>query len=405
MLRPSSGSDSRSHEPPPDEPVDAVGHRAARDERLLQQCLRAQLERLARAAQGRQHVPLPRLQVAAAERVAARAVEVAREPVDAREHLERREVEIGPLRDPRFDDPIDFVRLVRHVPIIAAARPRGRLADLTGGSHQRGRRGPPWCNGSTTAFGAVRSRFESWRRSMSENQRRSDTAARRDHPRRRPGHADEVHAPQGAAPDRRPPAASGTCSTRPARSARRASSSSSCATSATWSRTPSSTSPPRSWSSIRTRSRAPVARSRWPSAHVPDFAGDVLVLSGDVPLLDDDTLARLDPHPPRERRGGDRAERGASTTRPATAASSATRPAACSGSSSRRMRPTTRHPSPRSTPGCTSSRRRRCARTSRLVGTANAQGERISPTSSPCCATRGSRWASRRRRMPQPRWA
>src|SRR3954453_19609442 len=25
--------------------------------------------------------------------------------------------------------------------------------------------GPPWCNGSTTAFGAVRSRFESWRRS------------------------------------------------------------------------------------------------------------------------------------------------------------------------------------------------------------------------------------------------
>ncbi|HEY5860135.1 MAG TPA: NTP transferase domain-containing protein, partial [Actinomycetota bacterium] len=28
-------------------------------------------------------------------------------------------------------------------------------------------------------------------------------------------------------------------------------------------------------------------------AHVPDFAGDVLVLSGDVPLLDDETLARL----------------------------------------------------------------------------------------------------------------
>src|SRR6187402_463695 len=28
---------------------------------------------------------------------------------------------------------------------------------------------PPWCNGSTTAFGAVRSRFESWRRSMTEN--------------------------------------------------------------------------------------------------------------------------------------------------------------------------------------------------------------------------------------------
>ena len=30
-------------------------------------------------------------------------------------------------------------------------------------------------------------------------------------------------------------------------------------------------------------------------AQVPDFAGDVLVLSGDVPLLDDDTLVA--PHP------------------------------------------------------------------------------------------------------------
>src|SRR4029453_3311040 len=28
--------------------------------------------------------------------------------------------------------------------------------------------GPPWCNGSTTAFGAVRSRFESWWRSMDQ---------------------------------------------------------------------------------------------------------------------------------------------------------------------------------------------------------------------------------------------
>ena len=29
-------------------------------------------------------------------------------------------------------------------------------------------RHPPWCNGSTTAFGAVRSRFESWRRSVTD---------------------------------------------------------------------------------------------------------------------------------------------------------------------------------------------------------------------------------------------
>ena len=74
------------HERAVDEPVDAIGHRAARDERLLQQLLRAELERLARAAEGRQHVPLPRLEVAATERVAPRAVEVTREPVDARQH-------------------------------------------------------------------------------------------------------------------------------------------------------------------------------------------------------------------------------------------------------------------------------------------------------------------------------
>ena len=37
---------------------------------------------------------------------------------------------------------------------------RGALADLTGAP-----RYPPWCNGSTSAFGAVRSRFESWWRS------------------------------------------------------------------------------------------------------------------------------------------------------------------------------------------------------------------------------------------------
>jgi membrane-associated phospholipid phosphatase len=38
---------------------------------------------------------------------------------------------------------------------------RRRMADLARPSGG----GPPWCNGSTTAFGAVRSRFESWRRS------------------------------------------------------------------------------------------------------------------------------------------------------------------------------------------------------------------------------------------------
>ena len=37
--------------------------------------------------------------------------------------------------------------------------------------------GPPWCNGSTPAFGAVQSRFESWGRSRGSRQTRSKTAA------------------------------------------------------------------------------------------------------------------------------------------------------------------------------------------------------------------------------------
>ena len=181
MLRPSSGSASRRTSRALDEPVDAVGHGAARDERLLQQLLRAQLERLAGAAQRREHVALPRLEVAAAERVATGAVEVPREPVDARQHLEGREVEVGALRDPRLDDAVDFVRLLGHASIIgagSAVRRRSRhcasahdaaSGRLDGRRPSLGRRGPPWCNGSTTAFGAVRSRFESWRRSMTES--------------------------------------------------------------------------------------------------------------------------------------------------------------------------------------------------------------------------------------------
>src|SRR5690606_10615962 len=113
-------------------------------------------------------------------------VEVVREPVDAGEDLQRREVEVGALTVPGRHDPIDLValcgRVRAHPPIIPpaarwpvlpgpadcfpgvrAGERRRRVADLSGGP---GGRGPPWCNGSTTAFGAVRFRFESWRRSM-----------------------------------------------------------------------------------------------------------------------------------------------------------------------------------------------------------------------------------------------
>src|SRR5690606_13956898 len=116
--------------------------------------------------QGRQHVPLPRLELAAPERFAARPVEVARQPVDPREHLERREVEVGSLCLPGVDDAVDLVVPSGHASIIAGAPSHhGRLDEWAGTDRVRG---PPWCNGSTTAFGAVRFRFESWRRSMTD---------------------------------------------------------------------------------------------------------------------------------------------------------------------------------------------------------------------------------------------
>src|SRR5699024_10251756 len=48
---------------------------------------------------------------------------------------------------------------------IAARGPRGRTAGMLDGAPSVGASGPPWCNGSTPAFGAVRSGFESWGRS------------------------------------------------------------------------------------------------------------------------------------------------------------------------------------------------------------------------------------------------
>ena len=65
--RPSCGSVCRSTSRALDEPVDAVGHRAARHQRLLQQRLRAELVRRARAAQRGQHVELPRLEIGCRE--------------------------------------------------------------------------------------------------------------------------------------------------------------------------------------------------------------------------------------------------------------------------------------------------------------------------------------------------
>src|SRR5215207_7973742 len=204
------------HEPALDQPVDAIRHGAARDEGLLQQLLGGEAVRGAGAPERREHVELGCLELRARERLAPGAIEVLREPCDAGEHLQRREVEVGALALPVVDDPVDLVS-IRHAAIIprsiatlrragrtfvewAARRrdagatkicraPAGRLLRRAGGPVERcrvpraapsgmadllsrtasGPRGPPWCNGSTTAFGAVRSRFESWRRSMDTN--------------------------------------------------------------------------------------------------------------------------------------------------------------------------------------------------------------------------------------------
>src|SRR5690606_13686423 len=104
-----------------DEPVDAVGHGAARDEGLLQQRLRARVERRALAAEGREHVELPRFEPRAREGVAPRTIEVLREPGDAREHLQGREVELRMRALPRGDDAVDLV-VLGHLPIIASDR-------------------------------------------------------------------------------------------------------------------------------------------------------------------------------------------------------------------------------------------------------------------------------------------
>ena len=141
-------------------------------------------------------------------------------------------------------------------------------------------------------------------------------------------------------------------------------------------------------------------------ARCPDFDGDVLVLSGDVPLLDAETLARLirahresgaaatvlsaivddadrlRPHRPRRRRRR-RADR---------------RAEGC-----HRRRGADRRDQRRAS---TSSRRRRCARQLASSAPTTPRARSISPTSSACCAT--ARLVGRRpsgRRMPQPRSA
>ena len=109
--RPSFGSVCARHEPARDEPVDAVRHRAARDEGLLSSAS-------GRAGRGcparRSAESTSNSHDSSSERsnacLRARSSCFERRR-DAREHLQRREVEVGPLAFPVVDDPVDLVSI------------------------------------------------------------------------------------------------------------------------------------------------------------------------------------------------------------------------------------------------------------------------------------------------------
>ena len=107
--RRSAGSGSRSTRPLPHEPVDAVGHGAARHQRLVHELAGRELIGLAGAAQRRQHVELRRLEVVIGEGLLAGPVEVEREPGDAAEHVHGGDVHVRTLPLPRRDQSIDIV--------------------------------------------------------------------------------------------------------------------------------------------------------------------------------------------------------------------------------------------------------------------------------------------------------
>ena len=141
MPRPSLGSVWRVDEPALDEPVDAVRHGAARDERLLQQLLGGEAGMAWPARRSAESTS--NSDASSSERANAcstGAVEVLREARDPGEHLQRREVEVGPLALPvasRSGRPRQHPSC-RHYP--AAAR-RGMPQDATDAA---GPDRPPW---------------------------------------------------------------------------------------------------------------------------------------------------------------------------------------------------------------------------------------------------------------------
>ena len=91
------------------ETVDAVGHRAGRDQGRREEATGREHVRAARAAQRRQHVELPGLEPVRLEGRPTGPVEVLGEARDATEDLERAYVEVRTLAPPRGDEPVDLV--------------------------------------------------------------------------------------------------------------------------------------------------------------------------------------------------------------------------------------------------------------------------------------------------------
>ena len=96
-------------EAPGGEPVDPVRHGAAGHQRLLDQPPGGELVVAAGPAERGQDVELPQLDRELRERVAARQVEVPREPGDAAEDRDGRQVEVGALAGPSLGELVDLV--------------------------------------------------------------------------------------------------------------------------------------------------------------------------------------------------------------------------------------------------------------------------------------------------------
>ena len=109
--RRSSGSGYALDVPARAEPVDPVGHGAARHQRLAEQAAGRQLVRRARAAQRRQHVELPLLDAVRGERLATGELQPAGQAADPAEDRDRGEVEVAALAAPGLEQ---LVHLVPH---------------------------------------------------------------------------------------------------------------------------------------------------------------------------------------------------------------------------------------------------------------------------------------------------